>query len=152
MMNPAYRTARFHCAILESEIPAAGFAIVTACNPGDRLQPEGANRQADDGLAAELDRRGWQRFRVIGASPDLRHQEPGWGAVTRSMAEAVALGRRWGQRAVFWVEGDALWLVDCLDGTSEDLGSWSSRTRFGRVMGSWTLPLGPQASEDDPHP
>lgn len=143
-MNPAYRTARFHCAILESEIPAAAFAIVTACNPGDHLETDGTNRRADDGLVAELDRRGWRRFRVIGASADLRHQEPGWGALIGSLPEAVALGRRWGQRAIFWVEGDALRLVDCLDGTTEDLGRWSSRTCFGLAMGSWTLPSGTQ--------
>jgi hypothetical protein len=143
-MNPAHRTARFHCAIPESEIPTSAFAIVTACDPGDRPQPEGLNRRADDGLAAEIDRTGWRRFRVIGASPDLRHQEPGWGVVAGSLPDAVALGRRWGQRAIFWVEDDGLHLVDCIDGTSEDLGLWSSRTRFGLAMGPWTLPAVPR--------
>lgn len=141
-MNPAYRTARFHCVIRESAIPATGFAIVTACNPGDRVRSDDANRRADDGLAADVDRSGWRRFRVIGASPHLRHQEPGWGVVSGSLAEAVDLGRRWEQMAIFWVEGDTLRLVDCTDAATEDLGSWSARSRFDVEPVPWTLPVG----------
>lgn len=139
-MNPAYRTARFCCAIAPRDLHRfPRFAIVTACNPGDRLCSEAENQEADQGLVADLDRLGWPRFRLIGGSPDFRHQEPGWGVATGSMAEAVALGRRWGQAAVFWVEGDALSLVDCRDGSAEPLGSWCARTGFGKTLGPWRV-------------
>ena len=49
------------------------------------------------------------------------------------------LGRRWGQAAVFWVDHDALSLVDCHDGKTEALGSWMARTRFNQPLGSWRV-------------
>lgn len=138
-MNPAHRSSRFWCALRAEDLPVPSFAIVTACNPGDRLQSDSMNRQADGALAAECDQRGWARFRVVGASADLRHQEPGWGVSCGSLDQAVALGRRWGQVAIFWIENDALLLVDCEDHQSETLGSWSARTRFGQSLGPWRL-------------
>lgn len=138
-MNPAYRTARFQCALGPGDIRHPRFAIVTACDPGDRVRSDEANRQADAGLLEDLDRHGWWRFRVIGGSPDFRHQEPGWGVATASLEQAIALGRRWGQAAVFWVEHDALSLVDCANGDAEALGSWSARTRFHQALGPWRV-------------
>lgn len=138
-MNPAYRTARFWCAIGPGEVPTPSFGIVTACDPSDRPLDDEANRAADSGLARELDQLGWPRFRVVGASPDLVHQEPGWGVVAGSPALVLDLGRRWGQAAVFWIDRDDLFLADCRDGTVERLGSWSERTRFGQTLGPWRV-------------
>ncbi len=138
-MNPLYRTAHFQCAIGPEEIRHDCFAIVTACDPGDRGCSETTNQQADRGLVADLDRHGWCRFRVVGGSPDFQHQEPGWAVATGSVAEALALGRRWGQAAVFWVDHDALSLVDCNDGKAEALGSWMARTRFNQPLGPWRV-------------
>ena len=138
-MNPAYRTVRFQCALGPEDIPAKAFGIVTACDPRDEVRSDEVNQQADAGLLADLDRRGWWRFRVIGGSPDFHHQEPGWGVATGSLLEAIALGRRWGQAAVFWVEDDALNLVDCTIGSIEALGRWSSRTRFHQPLGAWRV-------------
>jgi len=87
-MNPAYRTAVFQCAIGIQDIQHPCFAIVTACNPNDRVCSDAENRLADDAMVEELDRMGWWRFRVIGGSPDFCHQEPGWGVATGSMTEA----------------------------------------------------------------
>lgn len=138
-MNPAYQTARFQCSIGPEEIRCPCFAIVTACNPGDRGCSETVNQLADTGLIADLDHHGWWRFRVVGGSPDFQHQEPGWAVATGSVAEAIALGRRWGQAAVFWVDHDALCLVDCHDGKTEALGSWMARTRFNQPLGPWRV-------------
>jgi hypothetical protein len=140
-MNPAYRTARFWCAIGPGEVPAPCFGIVTACDPADRPLGDDANRDADAGLAHEVDRLGWRRFRVVGASPDLVHQEPGWGVVPGSLAVLLDLGFRWGQAAVFWVDRDELFLADCREGTIERLGCWSERTRFGQALGPWRVDL-----------
>ena len=138
-MNPAYRTAVFRCAIGINDIRHPRFAIVTACNPRDRVCSDAENRLADEAMLKELDAKGCWRFRVIGGSPDFQHQEPGWGVATDSMNEAAALGRRWEQAAVFWVDHDALHLVDCSDGGYETLGSWSQRTRFLQPIGSWRV-------------
>lgn len=138
-MNPAHRTARFWCAITGDAVPSRAFAIVTACNPDDRSCDDATNQAADAALAAELDRLGWSRFRVIGGSPDLAHQEPGWAVATGSPAAAIDLGRQWRQVAVFWVDHDRLTLLDCRSGNLESLGSWSGRTRFGQPLGPWRL-------------
>jgi len=138
-MNPAHRTARFWCTIPAGEVPDRGFAIVTACNPADRPTDDEANRRADAALAVELDRLGWRRFRVIGGSPDGAHQEPGWGVDCGSLADALGLGRRWDQVAIFWVEHDELLLAGCHDGSVEALGPWSLRTRFDQPLGPWRL-------------
>ena len=138
-MNPAYREAVFRCGVGICDIHPHRFAIVTACNPNDCVCPEAENRRADEELARELDRMRVWHFRVIGGAPDFRHQEPGWGVAMGSMNEAVDLGRRWGQAAVFWVEDDVLHLVDCSDGGHEDLGSWSRRTRFFQPVGGWRV-------------
>lgn len=141
-MNPAHRSARFLCAVGAEEIPVRRFAIVTACNPGDRSLPDSNNQAADEALTGELDRLGCFRFRVVGASPDLAHQEPGWGVAMDSSEAAVTLGRRWGQMAIYWVDHDALSLVACEDGRSEDLGRWSARTLFRQAMGPWHVDSG----------
>ena len=138
-MNPAYRTVRFQCAIRLEEIIHPCFTVVTACNPGDQVCSETVNQQADKGLVADLNYRGWWRFRVVGGSPDFQHQEPGWAVATGSVAEAIALGRRWGQVAVYWVDQDSLSLVDCQNGNAEALGSWRARTRFNQPLGPWCV-------------
>lgn len=138
-MNPAHRSALFWCAVAAERIPVRRFAIVTACNPGDRRLPDSTNQAADEALARELDGLGRLRFRVVGASPDLAHQEPGWGVAMDSPEAAVTLGRRWGQMAVFWVDDDALSLVSCEDGRSEVLGRWSARTVFQQTLGPWRV-------------
>lgn len=138
-MNPAYRNVRFQCAIRLEEIIHPCFTIVTACNPGDQVCSETVNQQADKGLVADLNYHGWWRFRVVGGSPDFQHQEPGWAVATGSATEAIALGRRWGQVAFFWVDLDSLSLVSCRDGDAEALGSWRARTRFHQPLGPWRV-------------
>ena len=76
-------------------------AYLTACNPGSRLlpDPENADRQAQ--LRSALTARGHTFFDGIG-----RHPEGGWPGEASflilglELAEAVALGREWGQRAI----------------------------------------------------
>ncbi|MGC4017098.1 MAG: DUF3293 domain-containing protein [Luteolibacter sp.] len=70
--------------VFRAEPPPGGwpdsFAVVTAFNP--RRNPQASaeeNAHADLELHRELAARGLQPFRVTGASPDLLHQEPGWG-------------------------------------------------------------------------
>ena len=138
-MNSAFRTARFQCSIRPEEIIHPCIAIVTACNPGDQVCSETVNQQADRRLVADLDYHGWWRFRVVGGSPDFQHQEPGWAVATDSVVEAIALGRRWGQVAFFWVDQDSLSLVSCHDGNAEALGSWRARTRFDQPLGPWCV-------------
>ena len=64
-------------------------------------------------------------FPVTGGSADFVHAEPGFGIALNTRAEAVALGRRWRQEAVFWVEDGEVELVPCGDGKTSVVGAWS---------------------------
>jgi hypothetical protein len=123
-MDPALRQL-FRQAVFRGEpLPAdwpADFAIVTAYEPEGRLVSLAENVAADDLLAAELRAAGHRLHRIAGGSADGRHQEPGW-AVPIGLPGAVEFGRRYRQLAVFYVRVGALFLLDCADGSSEDLG------------------------------
>lgn len=102
------------------------FAIITAWNPMDRDWSMRMNRSADHRLRRLLERRGTPHFRAIGESPDGSHSEPGWAVVT-SLVDALAIGRRYKQRAIWWIEGEQLHLIACITNQTEKLGGFSER-------------------------
>jgi hypothetical protein len=97
------------------------FAIITANDPEGRAASPVDNAVADARLEAELRDAGFRLHRITGGSADGVHLEPGWG-VPIGLPRAVECGRRYRQLAVFYVRAGALTLVDCEDGSSEDLG------------------------------
>jgi hypothetical protein len=115
-----FKQAVFRFAPLPADWPA-DFAIITAYDPdGLPASPE-ANLAVDAALEAELRAAGYRLHRVCGGSADGVHLEPGWG-VPIGLPGAVAFGRRYRQLAVFCVQGGVVSLVDCEDGSAEDLG------------------------------
>jgi hypothetical protein len=111
------------------------FAIITAWNPGGTTLDDAANGIADEVLHRELLDLGLAPFRVTGCSPDLSHREPGW-AVAVSKVEAIALGRRHRQLAIWQVRSDDLWLVDCSTGEEERVAAFSGRIRGAPPVGA----------------
>ena len=104
------------------------FAIITAWNPMDRKTPAKENLLADEALRRSLELRHVPYFRALGCSPDLSHREPGWAAEL-TKKDALTLGRRYGQRAIWWVEGDDLQLLMCEDGSETSAGTFRRRVR-----------------------
>jgi hypothetical protein len=123
-MDPQQRDL-FKQAVFRGEpLPAdwpTDFAIITAYDPEGRATSPEANVAADAMLKAELQAAGFRLHRITGGSADGVHLEPGCG-VTVGLPGAVELGRRYRQVAVFYVRAGALTLVDCADGSAEDLG------------------------------
>jgi hypothetical protein len=115
-----FKQAVFRGEPLPAEWPA-DFAIITAYDPEGRAASPADNVAADAMLKAELQAAGFRLHRLTGGSADGVHQEPGWG-VTVGLPGAVEFGRRYRQVAVFYVRAGALTLVDCEDGSVEDLG------------------------------
>jgi hypothetical protein len=105
------------------------FAVVTACNPltsGDRDSDAVETAK----LRKLLSRRGLKKHRVSGASPDWRHQEPGFAVWGLALGEALAIVREFRQDAIFWVGADSrIDVVSCLDGERRHVGFWSERIR-----------------------
>lgn len=123
-MTPEQR-AQFKQAVFRLEpFPAdwpADFAIITAYDPDGLATSLERNLAADAALAAELRAAGYRLHRITGGSADGVHLEPGWG-VPIGLPGAVEFGRRYRQVAIFAVRAGRLALVDCEDGSAEDLG------------------------------
>ena len=123
-MDPQQRDL-FKLAVFRGEpLPAdwsTDFAVITACDPEGRAASLADNVAADARLEAELRSAGFRLHRITGGSADGHHLEPGWG-VPIGLPGAVEFGRRYRQVAVFYVQAGALTLVDCEDGSTEDLG------------------------------
>ncbi len=115
-----FQQAVFRSAPLPADWPA-DFAIITACDPDGLPTTPELNRAADEALESELRAAGYRLHRVTGGSADGAHLEPGWG-VPLGLPGAVEYGRRYRQLAVFYIQGGGLKLVDCADGSAEDLG------------------------------
>jgi len=105
------------------------FVIVNAwATTGEAWSAE-RNQAADEALRQALERVGLRHHRVIGASPDLAHQEPSW-AVDMTQESADELADHFLQVAFFAVEQGTLWVVPT--GRLEAavaLGPWSDRLR-----------------------
>ena len=99
----------------------ADFAIITAYDPDGLSTTPERNIEAGAALAAELRAAGYRLHRITGGSSDGVHLEPGWG-VPIGLPGAVEFGRRYRQVAIFAVRAGRLALVDCEDGSAEDLG------------------------------
>lgn len=100
----------------EGRLPEVSLAIVTAWNPGE-LRPERAvNERANAELAAELERAGRRFYNARGRDAVASHIEPSFAVIDISRAEAVRLGRRYAQAAVFFWDGHDAAILSCLDG------------------------------------
>ena len=123
-MTPEQR-AQFSQAVFRfTPLPAdwpADFAIITAYDPDGQPTTAEQNLAADTALEADLRAAGYRLHRITGGSADGVHLEPGWG-VPIGLPGAVEFGRRYRQVAVITVKGGVVSLVDCADGSAEDLG------------------------------
>jgi hypothetical protein len=115
-----FKQAVFRFVPLPSDWPT-DFAIITAYDPDGLPTTAEQNLAADAALEAELRAAGYRLHRITGGSADGVHLEPGWG-VPIGLPGAVEFGRRYRQVAVFAVRTGRLALVDCEDGSAEDLG------------------------------
>ena len=99
----------------EGRLAAQTLAIVTAWNAGE-LRPERAvNERANAKLAEELANMGKQVFPASGRDVAGMHVEPSFAVVDISREEAVRLGRRYAQAAVFFWDGYEAAILSCLD-------------------------------------
>lgn len=122
-----YYETQFRLVGSPEPLPRA-FAIITAWNPMDCVYSSKMNRAADHRLRRLLERRCSHHFPAIGESPDGSHAEDGW-AVVVSLSDALAIGRRYKQRAIWWIEDDQLHLISCSTNQMEALGPFSERIR-----------------------
>jgi len=97
----------------------AAFAVITAHHPFPDKLPEAENEARHRELADEIARRRWVHVPCTGRSPDGSHEEPGL-AVACGRREAISLARRFGQAALYWWDGEALWIEPALASTPRE--------------------------------
>lgn len=82
---------------------------LTACNPGSQLLPEAENADRQARLRSTLVARAHPLYEGIGRHPGGGWPgEPSFLILGLELAEAVALGREWGQRAILSAGADAI--------------------------------------------
>jgi len=87
------------------------FTIITAFNPiGAKSASDADNQTMDARLHHTLVERGLAPFRVTGASPDLRHREPGWGFSGADLRIAAELSAHFNQEAFFRIEAGRVFI------------------------------------------
>ena len=130
--------------------------IITADNANGTTQSAEANAHAKELLRAELDHAGAQVFTATGGDLDWQHTEASFAAIGLTDAEAIELGRKFDQEAIFswtpehwellvcgsgerfqyaWgaVNGTAVQFADRAD--FAELTRWAAGPRMSRV--SW---------------
>ncbi|GAA1980049.1 hypothetical protein GCM10009817_20910 [Terrabacter lapilli] len=117
------------------DAPAQAVHIVTAYNPHGRPATESDNRRAQRALVAQPDARNAAYHPAAGADPAWLHVEPSVAIVGLTRQEAVDLGWRFKQDAIFEWTADALTVVSCTDGATVALG-WRQITPDARATGA----------------
>lgn len=93
-------------------LPGA-FGVLTAENPYGRPADPTENVRRREQLLDELRAAGASPVQVEGVSPDRRHREI--GVALRWPRDAVVeLARRWEQSAIYWFDGQDMWVVGAL--------------------------------------
>jgi hypothetical protein len=88
------------------------FAIITAHNPQNRDLPKTANRLLDQKLYSHL----YSRYELLRARGCLEeHCEEGYLVYDITLDDAIDIGRRYSQYAIFYNSGDALSYISCED-------------------------------------
>jgi hypothetical protein len=126
-LNPNYLQTVFQAASFPPHWPPC-FAVVTANNPNGILHSKEANQKFDSEFQNNLKLKNVWYWRVSGASPDFSHVEHGF-AIEVSLEEALEFGNRLKQEAIFWIEGDSLFIISCNFSQKINLGSWIQRLR-----------------------
>jgi hypothetical protein len=98
--------------------------VLTAWDPGDERPGRAVNRRLGADLESEVRRRATRVLHAVGVDPSSAHREEGVAAPGLAVDDAVALGARYRQDAIFVWTPDAWSIVSCRDDRRVDL-CWS---------------------------
>jgi hypothetical protein len=92
------------------------IAVITACNPGGVVVGDAENERAQRALEDDLARMGVPFWHAAGADPDWTHVEPSVAVPGLSETDALELGARYGQAAIFVLTPVSRKVIDCATG------------------------------------
>ncbi len=109
---------------------AGPLHVVTAWNPQGLEAPIERNREANVRLAAELDGMGVTTWQTTGVGEGGSWTEEGFTVAGLSDAEALALARRYDQRAVFtWRDEPGGFRLVACDASLDEPRGWTATLR-----------------------
>jgi hypothetical protein len=91
--------------------------VISGCNPGYRASDEENDRRHEQ-LGERLRDMGVDLMPAVGMSPDGSWVEPSWAVSSLDLDVVCALGREFGQVAVFVIDEGEIRVVRCRDGVS----------------------------------
>lgn len=94
---------------------AASFHVLTAWNPGDARPTDVVNRAQNVILRGAIEELGHTVIPATGKDQNSDHAEESWAVVGLTDEEAMALGRRFGQMAVFRITSSRQTVLGCFD-------------------------------------
>lgn len=97
--------------------------VVTAWNPGTVRPSPRENREANERLETELRALGAELFPAVGKDPHSEHFEESLALCSLSDEQAMEVGRRCGQIAVFRITGSRQTVLGCDGGWTVSRGS-----------------------------
>lgn len=112
-LHPAYFETRFQVQRVPERWPDP-LVILSAYATTGQVWTPAQNDAADHRLAQWLRQHGLWHHRITGYSPSTGHAEPSW-AFSLPLPDACQLGQRFQQDAMYYVEGDQLWVTHCDD-------------------------------------
>ncbi len=89
--------------------------VLTAWNPGSERPGEEANRSRQEKLETEFRERGLEVWSTIGRDPESDYFEVGIAVCGLTEDEALAIGVRYGQDAIFSWTPTAWLILSCVD-------------------------------------
>jgi hypothetical protein len=110
-MHPAYFDTRFRCATQPDCWPES-FVIVSAYATTGVTWSSERNLGADEALRQKIVEQNLWWCRIEGYSPVTQHAEPSWATIM-TPHEGCDLGSRFLQDAIYWVEQDRLYVIQC---------------------------------------
>lgn len=96
------------------KLPRSPLFVITGCNPGSRELTKDENRRRTEELADELRRCGFEHWECRGVASDGRWAEDGFAVAGIERDQAIELGARFGQFAVFEVDEQDVRVIGCL--------------------------------------
>jgi hypothetical protein len=98
--------------------------VITAYNPAGEVVPDEVNTLAHERLAGRLKELGSTYLAATGGDVEWTHVEPGFAVVGMTAEDARALGREFGQEAIFGWSPTALVVLSC-DTSRIHMTGWS---------------------------
>jgi hypothetical protein len=126
------------------------ICVITAHNPAGRLASRTENDSAQAELVAELKRLGLTWWPAVGGDPSWTHVEASAAVIGIAEANAIALGARFGQDAIFVLTPAERLIVGCAEKRWVASG-WSIRPEAGHYEDPGDPEMGDaEEDEDDP--